>query len=255
MDSRANQEVKCQLENHEHHAILSSSYGVFKSFLMRHCQVSMRSFDGNLRRTQAQMGLKASLINKLMSFVAIPFHLKSIQWLCKGQVLELAGVVWRSSWWLRSCGTTTRSSSSSPLCLLRPAQTVHLKSIKGRPNLNQTLQGLYPLKEGRVYFLTQVECPNSMQYTRSIRRSTNSGLNTGFQKNKISSTQKGRVLELAGVVWRSSWWLRSCGTTTRSSSSSPLCLLRPAQTVDLKSIKGDYDIQEEEKVEDGNASV
>ncbi|MQM09870.1 hypothetical protein Taro_042750, partial [Colocasia esculenta] len=23
------------------------------------------------------------------------------------------------------------------------------------------------------------------------------------------------------VVWRSSWWLRSCGTTTRSSSSSP----------------------------------
>ncbi|MQM02985.1 hypothetical protein Taro_035759 [Colocasia esculenta] len=29
-----------------------------------------------------------------------------------------------------------------------------------------------------------------MQYTRSIRRSTNSGLNTGFQKNETSSTQK-----------------------------------------------------------------
>ncbi|MQL94250.1 hypothetical protein Taro_026904 [Colocasia esculenta] len=44
--------------------------------------------------------------------------------------LELAGVVWRSSWWLGSCGSTTRSSSSSPVRLLRPAQTVHLKSIK-----------------------------------------------------------------------------------------------------------------------------
>ncbi|MQL99940.1 hypothetical protein Taro_032668 [Colocasia esculenta] len=30
-----------------------------------------------------------------------------------------------------------------------------------------------------------------------------------------------RVLELDGVVWRSSWWLGSCGSTTRSSSSSP----------------------------------
>ncbi|MQM23599.1 hypothetical protein Taro_056666 [Colocasia esculenta] len=29
-----------------------------------------------------------------------------------------------------------------------------------------------------------------------------------------------RVLELAGVVWRRSWWLGSCGSTTRSSSSS-----------------------------------
>ncbi|MQL97309.1 hypothetical protein Taro_030004 [Colocasia esculenta] len=38
--------------------------------------------------------------------------------------------MWRSSWWLRSCGTTTRRSSSSPSRLLRPAQTVHLKSTK-----------------------------------------------------------------------------------------------------------------------------
>ncbi|MQM09859.1 hypothetical protein Taro_042739 [Colocasia esculenta] len=38
--------------------------------------------------------------------------------------------MWRSSWWLRSCGTTTRSSSSSPSRLLRPAQTVYLKATK-----------------------------------------------------------------------------------------------------------------------------
>ncbi|MQL67848.1 hypothetical protein Taro_000107 [Colocasia esculenta] len=35
---------------------------------------------------------------------------------------------------------------------------------------------------------------------------------------------------------------------------SPLCLLRPAQTIFLKSTKGDYEAQEEEQVEDGNAS-
>ncbi|MQL91386.1 hypothetical protein Taro_023997 [Colocasia esculenta] len=64
----------------------------------------------------------------------------------------------------------------------------------------------------------------------------------------------GRVLELATVVWRSPWWLRSCGTPTPSRSSSPSRLLRPAQTVHLKSTKGDYDVQEEEQVEDGNAS-
>ncbi|MQL97683.1 hypothetical protein Taro_030381 [Colocasia esculenta] len=39
-------------------------------------------------------------------------------------------VVWRSSWWLRSCGTPTPRISSSPSRLLRPAQTVHLKSTK-----------------------------------------------------------------------------------------------------------------------------
>ncbi|MQL81850.1 hypothetical protein Taro_014318 [Colocasia esculenta] len=46
--------------------------------------------------------------------------------------LELARVVGRSSWWLRSCGTTTRSHSSSPSCLLRPAQTTLLKLTKGQ---------------------------------------------------------------------------------------------------------------------------
>ncbi|MQL78808.1 hypothetical protein Taro_011237 [Colocasia esculenta] len=44
--------------------------------------------------------------------------------------LQLAGVVWRSSWGLGSCGSTTRRTSSSPVRLLRPAQTVHLKLIK-----------------------------------------------------------------------------------------------------------------------------
>ncbi|MQM21920.1 hypothetical protein Taro_054967 [Colocasia esculenta] len=38
--------------------------------------------------------------------------------------------MWRSSWWLRSCGMTTRSRSSSPSRLLRPAQTTLLKSTK-----------------------------------------------------------------------------------------------------------------------------
>ncbi|MQM14717.1 hypothetical protein Taro_047652 [Colocasia esculenta] len=44
--------------------------------------------------------------------------------------LQLARVVWRSSWGLGSCGSTTRRTSSSPICLLRPAQTIHLKPIK-----------------------------------------------------------------------------------------------------------------------------
>ncbi|MQL75078.1 hypothetical protein Taro_007453 [Colocasia esculenta] len=61
-------------------------------------------------------------------------------------------------------------------------------------------------------------------------------------------------LQLAGVVWRSSWGLGSCGSTTRRTSSSPVRLLRPAQTVHLKQIKGDYEDQEEEQVKDGNAS-
>ncbi|MQM00173.1 hypothetical protein Taro_032904 [Colocasia esculenta] len=47
-----------------------------------------------------------------------------------------------------------------------------------------------------------------------------------------------RVLELAGVVWRSSWWLGSRRSSTPSRSFSPLCLLRPAQTIILKSTKG-----------------
>ncbi|MQM18428.1 hypothetical protein Taro_051420 [Colocasia esculenta] len=55
-------------------------------------------------------------------------------------------------------------------------------------------------------------------------------------------------------MWRSSWWLGSCGSTTRRSSSSPVRLLRPVQTVPLESSKGDYDVQEEEQVEDGNSS-
>ncbi|MQL98367.1 hypothetical protein Taro_031081 [Colocasia esculenta] len=61
-------------------------------------------------------------------------------------------------------------------------------------------------------------------------------------------------LQLAGVVWRSSWRLGSCGSTTRRTSSSPVRLLRPAQTVHLKPIKGDYEVQEGDQVEDGNAS-
>ncbi|MQL89619.1 hypothetical protein Taro_022197 [Colocasia esculenta] len=48
-------------------------------------------------------------------------------------VLELAGVVWRSSWWLESRRSSIPSSSSSPVHLLRPAQTTFLKPIKEQP--------------------------------------------------------------------------------------------------------------------------
>ncbi|MQM16014.1 hypothetical protein Taro_048967 [Colocasia esculenta] len=44
--------------------------------------------------------------------------------------LHLVGVMWRSSWWLGSRRSPTPSRSSSPSRLLRPAQTVHLKSTK-----------------------------------------------------------------------------------------------------------------------------
>ncbi|MQM17814.1 hypothetical protein Taro_050793 [Colocasia esculenta] len=62
------------------------------------------------------------------------------------------------------------------------------------------------------------------------------------------------TLYLVGVVWRSSWRLGSRRSPTPSHSSSPLRLLRPAQIVILKSTKGDYEVQEEKQVEDGNAS-
>ncbi|MQM09972.1 hypothetical protein Taro_042859 [Colocasia esculenta] len=61
-------------------------------------------------------------------------------------------------------------------------------------------------------------------------------------------------LQLAGVIWTSSWRLESRRSSIPSSSSSPVRLLQPAQTVHLKSTKGDYEVQEEEQVEDGNAS-
>ncbi|MQM09470.1 hypothetical protein Taro_042345 [Colocasia esculenta] len=95
-----------------------------------------------------------------------------------------------------------------------------------------------------------------------------------YKDPKVLSTGgpfAGTNLELAGVVWRSSWWLESRRSSIPSSSSSPVHLLRPAQTTFLKPIKGsgadpvnatarcvafrgDYEAQEEEQVEDGNAS-
>ncbi|MQL84871.1 hypothetical protein Taro_017378 [Colocasia esculenta] len=44
--------------------------------------------------------------------------------------LHLVGVMWRSSWQLGEQEIPTPSRSSSPLCLLRPAQIVILKSTK-----------------------------------------------------------------------------------------------------------------------------
>ncbi|MQL80288.1 hypothetical protein Taro_012734 [Colocasia esculenta] len=53
----------------------------------------------------------------------------------RNQMNNMGGhrVVWRSSWWLRSCGTTTRRRSSCPSRLLRPAQTTLLKLTKEQP--------------------------------------------------------------------------------------------------------------------------
>ncbi|MQL99389.1 hypothetical protein Taro_032109 [Colocasia esculenta] len=48
----------------------------------------------------------------------------------KVQVLQLAGVVWKSSWWLESKRSSIPSSSSSPFRLLQPVQTVLLESTK-----------------------------------------------------------------------------------------------------------------------------
>ncbi|MQL68612.1 hypothetical protein Taro_000895 [Colocasia esculenta] len=57
-----------------------------------------------------------------------------------------------------------------------------------------------------------------------------------------------------GVDQRSSWWLESKRSSIPSSSSSPFRLLRPMQTIPLESTIGDYEVHEEEQVEDGNAS-
>ncbi|MQL84691.1 hypothetical protein Taro_017206 [Colocasia esculenta] len=53
------------------------------------------------------------------------------------RVLELAGVVWRSSWWLESRRSSIPSSSSSPVHLLRPAETTLLKLIKDKRSLRR----------------------------------------------------------------------------------------------------------------------
>ncbi|MQL86707.1 hypothetical protein Taro_019245 [Colocasia esculenta] len=50
-----------------------------------------------------------------------------------GTSLELARVVWRSSWWLESRRSSIPSSSFFPVHLLRPARTTFLKPIKEHP--------------------------------------------------------------------------------------------------------------------------
>ncbi|MQL70949.1 hypothetical protein Taro_003257 [Colocasia esculenta] len=80
----------------------------------------------------------SSLLFKLSWLYEPSFDVSSSALRALGRVLELVGVVRRSSWWLRSCGTTTRSSSSSPVRLLQPAQTVHLKLAKGADPVNAT---------------------------------------------------------------------------------------------------------------------
>ena len=110
-----------------------------------------------------------------------------------GLSLQPVGVVWRSSWWLGSCGSTTRRTSSSPVRLLRPVQTVPLESSKGRSNLNPIVQGLYPWKEGQVYVLIQVDKWNA-QIPCSIHGVVSVFLQDVwtqiFWNNGTSSTQK-----------------------------------------------------------------
>ncbi|MQM04490.1 hypothetical protein Taro_037289 [Colocasia esculenta] len=68
-----------------------------------------------------------------------------------GTSLELAGVVWRSSWWLESRRSRIPSSSSSPVRLLRPAQTVHLKPIKDRARRVYKGSNLAPMTASHRY--------------------------------------------------------------------------------------------------------
>ncbi|MQL81038.1 hypothetical protein Taro_013489 [Colocasia esculenta] len=67
--------------------------------------------------------------------------------------LKLAGVVWRNSWGLGSYGSTTGRTSSSPVRLLRPAQTVHLKPIKDADRARRVSKGssLAPMTESHKY--------------------------------------------------------------------------------------------------------
>ncbi|MQM09627.1 hypothetical protein Taro_042501 [Colocasia esculenta] len=71
--------------------------------------------------------------------------------------LHLVGVVWRSSWRLGSRRSSTPSRSSSTSRLLRPAQTVHLKSTKGTlitlpPNRNGSQpMASYARNSGRTH--------------------------------------------------------------------------------------------------------
>ncbi|MQL83537.1 hypothetical protein Taro_016039 [Colocasia esculenta] len=76
--------------------------------------------------------------------------------------LELARVVWRSSWWLRSCGTTTRSCSSSPSHLLQPAQTTLLKSTKGSGTDPVNATARYVAYRGLV--VTALLSPSEMRH-------------------------------------------------------------------------------------------
>ncbi|MQL83514.1 hypothetical protein Taro_016000 [Colocasia esculenta] len=54
--------------------------------------------------------------------------------------------MWRSSWWLRSCGTTTRSSSSSPsrsaaTCTNRPLEVDQRSTLCQRKEVWSAIQG------------------------------------------------------------------------------------------------------------------
>ncbi|MQM10176.1 hypothetical protein Taro_043062 [Colocasia esculenta] len=64
--------------------------------------------------------------------------------------------MWRSSWQLGKQEIPTPSRSSSPLCLLRPAQTVFLKSTKGRALVSTLLEPV------------STHCPSTAQKVSSV---------------------------------------------------------------------------------------
>ncbi|MQL96321.1 hypothetical protein Taro_028999 [Colocasia esculenta] len=71
--------------------------------------------------------------------------------------------MWRSSWWLSSCGTTTRSRSPSPSRLLRPAQTTLLKSTKCVLPKSRTVRA-FPFLICFTYFKTELEKTHNMKF-------------------------------------------------------------------------------------------
>ncbi|MQL78618.1 hypothetical protein Taro_011043, partial [Colocasia esculenta] len=85
--------------------------------------------------------------------------------------LELVGVVWRSSWWLESRRSSIPSSSSSPVHLLRPAQTTLLKPSKesGTEPVNATAR--YVAFRGLVATaaLSLPDCDESIRRDRAVR--------------------------------------------------------------------------------------
>ncbi|MQM06712.1 hypothetical protein Taro_039533 [Colocasia esculenta] len=104
-----------------------------------------------------------------------------------------------SSWWLRSCGMTTRSSSSSPSRLLRPAQTALLKSTKvismGRVEELLVAEELWNDHKKLFFFpfssaATCTNCPLEVDQRRLKSRAAEEALITMRLGSLVLPTQK-----------------------------------------------------------------